>query len=294
MLSKKDWTTLGSMMMLQTVKESGGKLKAAKNWNISIDTLNKYLDGLEKDLGLKLLSITDRKCSLTFHGDKIVDIVDQVKSLLEKTKELSEVNKSAKGEVKVVYGRNVRTNVYTKGVDKFFAKYKDIALKVDVFDEIPDMNLMAYDICLCYDQLPKGDDLVVLMQKDVPCGYFASSEYLKHNPYPQSLKDLFENHRLVLRRNDRYQTRIESALKHVSREPFVSNSSFVVNDVIIGGGGVGVMPMTFAKDNLGLVCLDNIKTDMKMTLYLLAHRSVKDIPRVRVVIDYYKSLIDRL
>ena len=54
------------------------------------------------------------------------------------------------------------------------------------------------------------------------------------------------------------------------------------------------MPMTFAKDNLGLVCLDNIKTDVKMTLYLLAHRAVKDIPRVRVVIDYYKSLIDRL
>ena len=187
MLSKKDWTMLGSMMMLQTVKESGGKLKAAKNWNISIDTFNKYLAGLEKDLGLKLLSITNRKCTLTFHGDKVVDIVNQVKGLLEKTKELSEVNKSAKGEVKVVYGRNVRTNVYTKDIDKFFAKYKDIALKVDVFDEIPDMNSMAYDICLCYDRLPKGDDLVILAQKDVPCGYFASSEYLKHNPYPQSL-----------------------------------------------------------------------------------------------------------
>ena len=100
--------------------------------------------------------------------------------MLEKTKELSEVNKSAKGEVKVVYGRNVRTNVYTKDIDKFFAKYKDIALKVDVFDEIPDMNSMAYDICLCYDRLLKGDDLVILAQKDVPCGYFASSEYLKH------------------------------------------------------------------------------------------------------------------
>lgn len=83
-------------------------------------------------------------------------------------------------------------------------------------------------------------------------------------------------------------------MKHASREPFISNSSFVINNVIIGGGGVGVMPMTFAKDNLGLVCLNNIKTDVKMTLYLLAHRAVKDIPRVRVVIDYYKSLIDRL
>ena len=71
MLSKKDLLNLEGLFMLYAVKISDGKVMAAKNMNTSIDTLNKYLEILEHEMGSSLISVNDRRCSLTHYGEKV-------------------------------------------------------------------------------------------------------------------------------------------------------------------------------------------------------------------------------
>ena len=293
MFSKKDLMNLESIVMLYAVKKHAGKIHAARRLSTSIDTLNKYLERLEGDLGTKLISINDRRCSLTVNGEKVAEVAEQIIGCLHKAYAVVSMEAEVKGEVRVAYDRNVRCNMYAKNLSKFLDTYPDISMVIDTFDMVPDLSDISYDLCLTYD-IPKGDDLTIILARNVSCGFFASSAYLKTHHYPQNIDDLLDNHRLVLRNSWKINGTIKHLLQKAQKPPCISNSSFVVNDIIVNGGGVGIMPLSFTKDGLGLVCLDNIKCDAMLTVYLLSHKSVKDIPKVRVVLEYYKNLLQNL
>lgn len=294
MFSKKDLMNLESVIMLYAVKKNEGKRMAAKDLNTSIDTLNKYLENLESELGTKLISVNDRRCSLTSNGEKVVEIVGQLKSCLQKVYNVASVEKDVKGEVRIAYDINTRNNFSVRNVQHLCNKYPAISFLIETFDDVPDMHSMDYDICLSND-IPKGEDIVVVASRDIPCGYFASSHYLKVHPYPQSFDDLLENHRLVLRKDCwKWFADGKKLLQKAQKGTFLSDSVFVVNEVIMTGGGVGIMPLFFAGEGQNLVCLDNIPCESSLTLYLVSHRSVKDIPKIRTVLEYYKDILQNL
>ena len=74
----------------------------------------------------------------------------------------------------------------------------------------------------------------------------------------------------------------------------MTNSSFIINDMVSSGVGISILPISFAREDNNLVCLDNIKCDVYKTIYLLGQKTTKDIPKIRVVIDYYKELFKNL
>ena len=64
MFSKKDLMNMEGIMMLHAIKKSSGKRNAAKFLNTSIDTLNKYLNNLESELGVKLVASDEKGCKI--------------------------------------------------------------------------------------------------------------------------------------------------------------------------------------------------------------------------------------
>ena len=65
------------------LKKSSGKRNAAKFLNTSIDTLNKYVNNLESELGVKLVASDEKGCTLTPKGEKVVAIADVLKQHLQ-------------------------------------------------------------------------------------------------------------------------------------------------------------------------------------------------------------------
>ena len=165
---------------------------------------------------------------------------------------------------------------------------------IDTVDTVPDMTKMAYDICMCYS-VPRGDDLVVVYSRKVSFGFFASSDYLAKHSYPKDKYDLLQNHRLLVKNSGWWQTPEGKKMIQMAKKGICfSNSTFVINDLAISGSGVAIMPMNFIRGGHGMVCLDNIVCDVDATIYLVSHRTVKDIPKVRVVLDYYKKMLEKL
>lgn len=295
MFSKRDLMNMEGIMMLHAIKKSAGKRNAAKFLNTSIDTLNKYLNNLERELGVKLVASDEKGCTLTEKGEKVVEIADVIKKNLQQAYAVvpTENNNSVKGEVRIAYDRDARSNMYVYLGD-ILERYPDISLYIDTFDNAPDMSKMSYDICISYS-LPKGDDLVVVYSRKVSFGFFAASEYLAKHPYPQSMQDLLKDHRLLVKDDGWWKTSEgKKLLQTAAKGVCFSNSTFVVNDLAISGSGVAIMPTNFIRGGHGMVCLDNIPCHVESTIYLVTHRTIKDIPKIRVVLDNYKNMLEHL
>lgn len=292
MFSKKDLMNLESVIMLSAVDENSGKRKASAALNTSVDTINKYIDSLEGELGIKLLSSSEKGSSLTVNGRKVADLAIRIKEHLRDIYRVVPLDGDIKGEVQIIYDQNVRSNFVARDLTDFFEHSPDIQLIGHLVDGVPDMSDMKYDVCLSYG-VPSGDDIVVIYSKPILYGFFASAKYLARYKYPVDLDDMLNNHRMVLTSSSAQRIKEgKEFLRKARRISYLSNSAYATYEVIRSGGGIGLMPLSFASE--GLVCLDNIKSESTATIYLTAHRSTKDIPKIRVILDYYKELIKRI
>lgn len=295
MFNKKDKTILEGLMILGSIKRHTSKAGTAKALNTSVDTLNKYLSYLEIEFNAKLVSTTERGCSLTPDGIKLALLAEQLKNCLYQiySAQIARTD-TLSGEIRIAYDKNIRYSLQMRKIQEFYSAYPNLNIIIDTFDSTPDIVNLGYDICLSYG-IPSGHDIVIIASREIPCGYFASACYLAAHPAPRNEEDLIQNHRLVLKKDN--WNRIEngnSAFFPTGRKPFVSNSAFVITELVANNCGIAAMPLHFAKNRPGLVHLDQLKCASFATVYLTSQRFIKDIPKVRTALDYYKQLIKNI
>lgn len=285
------------LMILSSIKRTAQKNNAAKNLNTSVDTLNKYLENLETELGTKLVSTSGRGCFLTRDGEKLAELSEQLKSFLQQIYSVTSVSTAPQeisGEIRIAYDRNVRSNISSWEIQDFYDNYPFLSVIIDTYDGTPDISKLGYDIGLSYS-VPTGNDIVIIASKETPFGFFASANYLASHPYPQSEEDLLENHRLIMKKDskaffknfDRYAQRAKKGL-------CLTNSTVVVNELTINNCGVAIMPLNFTKYRHNLVCLDNLTCPASQTVYLTSQKVIKDVPKVRIALDYYRNMLKGL
>ncbi len=291
MISKKDLMKSEGLLLLLAIAQNEGKRKASEVLNTSVDTINKYIGNLESDLGIKLLSSNGRGSMLTPAAYRLMEAAGNIKHILDEVGVLKSSSTEVSGEVRVSMVLGASANMVPKDVSNFFDDYPKVKLVSLSTDKMPNLSNMEADLAIVYD-VPQNNDVVKLYEKTVKCGYFASPSYLSTYGYPIDLEDMLENHRVVMKVNEYNHLKGVDPMRRAKNVVFRSNISFALMEVIRNGLGIGVMPMRF--NNEGFVCLDNIACDSTITFYMIGHKSTKDTPRIRTVINYYKSLMDKM
>lgn len=291
-MKKKNFITLQALLILAEIDKCGGQNKAADNLGISLDTLKKYIEALENELGYELLISNGRGTSLTIRCKNLIKHVQTIENIFNEIFTLDPSDKNLKGDVLISMPVSISTNLFPENIDKFFEQYPDINLITRSYIDNSDLNITDADIAMTFT-LPNNGNAVVLYQKEVEYGYFASPEYLTQHGYPKDFNDMLENHWLISRVQlhkflDEWKEVIKTA-KHIR---YVTNSTFAAMEIVRNSGGIAILPLRFNKE--GLVCLDNFKCENSPTVYLVASKKTKDIPRVRAVIDFYKGLLENM
>lgn len=291
MITKKDLNNLEGLFLLTAVAQTSGKRQAAQALNTSVDTINKYLSDFENEMGTKLLNTNSRGSSLTPSGKKMLEQAHKIKMILDDIYSERPSKTEVKGQVRVGVMLGICSTLLAGGLSDFFDKHPDLTI-VSISNNENLNGDMSYEVGLAFEK-PTRNDNVILYTKELKYGFFASAEYLARYGYPVDFEDMLNNFRLIVKVDnngnpDRFKDLFNRA-KHIS---YVGNTSFAINEVIRHGGGIGVLPLHF-KDQ-GFVCLDNIPCDISMTIYLFSTLALKDVPRVRTVINYYKELLDKL
>ena len=291
MISKKDLSLLESVLLLQAVEQHSGKRKASEALNTSVDTINKYLDNLEQDLGIKLISTSSRGSNLTSVARRIVDKAAKIKEVLEEISHIRLENREIKGEVRVFVALGYASYMVPVDLSALFDVFPELTINsISALDDMP-FEMKDYDIAVSFSELD-DDDAVLITSKDIHCGFFASAQYLSQKGYPASIEDLVLNHRLLTKHDSMLKRVLGNELYQQANICFRSNNSLALINALKNHAGVGIMPLSFALH--GLVCLDNLVCDRPIRYNLYANRHTKDIPRVRTMINYYKGIMDKL
>ena len=291
MIGKKDLSVLESVLFLHAIEQCAGKRRASEALATSVDTINKYIDNLEQDIGVKLISSDTKGCHLTKEAQKIVEKSSKIKDILEDIYNIRLENQEIKGEVRVFMALGYASYLAPQDYSDLFDVFPELTISSFTAADASSINFKDFDIVVTFNELD-SHDVVLLSEKEVYCGFFASPKYLADKGYPENIDDLIDKHRLI--------TRYDSLLKKFVGEErfrrakicFKSNNVLSLINAIENSAGIGIMPLSFALQ--GLVCLDNIVCDTPIRYRLYANKNTKDIPRVRTMINFYKDILNKL
>ncbi len=293
MIGKKNFISLQALFILAAIDKCGGKRKVSDILGISIDTINKYISILESEVGYELLVNNGRGSQLTMRCKELVEHAHIMEDIFNNIYSNETTNKELKGDVLVSMPLSVSTNLFLENIGEFFEQYPEINIVNRTFIDNSDFAKMDSDIGLTFLP-PNNNDVVVLHTKKVECGYFASPEYLARKGYPVSFEDMLENHWIITRvQLQDFLQEWKNIVKKAKHTRYITNSTYGATEMVRWGGGIAIMPIRYRKAE-GFVCLDNFKCEEEPTIYLVAKKKSKDIPRVRAVIDCYKKWIDEM
>lgn len=291
-MRKKNFMSLQALFILTEIDKCGSQKKAAENLGLSSDTLKKYISSLENELGYELLISNGRGSALTIRGKNLINRARVLEEMFNKIYEEDNFDKNLKGDVLISMPLSVSTNLLPESISSFFEQYPDINLITRSYIDNSDFSTMDADIGMSFIP-PNNADAVIMYSKQVRCGYFASPEYLARHGYPKDFNDMLENHWLITRvQIQTFLKEWKDIIKKAKHVRYVTNSTYAATEVVRCGGGIAIMPLRFNKE--GFVCLDNFKCEKAPTVYLIASKKSKDIPRVRAVINFYKKLLENM
>ena len=286
MITKKSLQNLNGLLMLSAIAKYQSKRKVAEVTNSSIDTVNKYISNLEQVLGVQLVVNNAKGTYLTSRAELIVEQVENLQLLLDKIY-------SPLDYVCVCLPLMVSTALFPCGVTGFCEEYPDIKVISLTTLGSPDYREMGIDFGIVTTLPESLKDFSLLYKKNIECRFFAVPGYLAKYGTPGSLDDLLANHRIINGlQNENYVPGWKELMSKAKNISFSSNSTFAVLEAIRHGVGIGLMPRQFQGG--GLVRLDELAGGLQMPVYLVVNNCTKDIPRVKIVTEYYKAALDRI
>ena len=292
MINRKDIQNIEGLFMIAAVIEHESKRKAAEAIGASVDTINKYINYVEEELGFRLIISSGRGCKLTSEGKNIIKNVSSIKEMLDKMYNQKSESDKVSGIVRMGIHIGIGSNWVPNYIDNFFTYHPCLHLQTTVFQDHVNLKTSNLDIGISYVK-PREKDVVILAERNIKCKLYASNNYLEQKGYPQNIEDIINNHRIVCNKNlGCYNKGYRELLKKSKRICYTSDSSAFAFNATKKGAGICAMPTYFPKEEL--VCLDNFNWESFMPIYLFVNPKTKDLPHVRATINYLKEILEKI
>lgn len=289
MISKRDILKIESLLFLQAISEAGSKREVAGQLGTSVDTLNKYLSEFETEMKTKFLISNGRGTVITPEGKRMLDIAQDVVRAVRSMDDYAEEADAYSGVVRLAMPDAIADYIGMREVGEFIRKYPDLSFENNITNEMPDIGALEADICINYEPL-SHPDAVTVATKEIGCGLFASPKYIEEHGTPRDMDDLLANHFIIAKSShEKYAPGWSELLEKARHVIYRTNSVFSFRHALKAGIGVGVSPVSYAAQQF--IYLKHLDFDFKINLCLMGHKDTKDMPRIRVVLDYLKNIL---
>lgn len=182
------------MRLFVRIVERRSFAQAARDLQVPRPTATHAIQGLEADLGVRLLERTTRTVRPTLDGQLYHDRCVQLLADLDETESVFR-NAEPKGPLRVDMQGTLARFFVLPGLPEFMARYPDIALNLSEGDRMVDLITEGVDCVLRAGKL-QDSSLIGRRIATFPQATLASPAYLERFGIPASPKCL-EGHRLV-------------------------------------------------------------------------------------------------
>jgi DNA-binding transcriptional LysR family regulator len=267
-----------TMQSFVEVIRLGSFSEAAKILGLSRALISRHITDLEKRLGVRLLTRTTRRITLTEAGAEHFNFCQRIiKEIEEKETSLKQMQREPAGSLKILAPKSLTTLALGDAIASFAtaSPHLSISLMLD------DLSFRSYDF------IERGFDVAVhttpiresslVARKIATLRWLlcASPEYLKRQGEPRVPRDLTRHQCLVHLNSDPsdrvWRLRDSAGLASVKVQgPFASNSVLVLRKAALKSLGIAILPVYCVKEDLKSGALREVLADYPIPIHPLS------------------------
>ncbi|PJR10280.1 LysR family transcriptional regulator [Sinorhizobium meliloti] len=280
--------TWDDLQFFLAVARTGQLSTAARRLRTSHATVSRRIDRLEFALKVKLFERNPRGYVLTTMGQRFVETAERMERETEQLQlDISDGMTAQRGVVRLSTLEGFGNFFLADRLGKFAERYPNISLELVAIQQIMSLSRKEADIAVAL-AAPKAGAYHAEVLTPYTLHVYGARSYLAGQPPIRTRSDL-GSHRFVGYIDDMIFTPGLDYLGEIQpglRAHFQSSSILTQLKAVRQGLGLCVLPHFMAQDepNLEIVLPDEI--ELKRTYWLICHRDLIAIPRVRAVRDF--------
>lgn len=263
---------LNALRVFVTIVDAGNQSAAARQLKMTRSNVSHRLKELEDSLGVQLLRRTTRQMELTEvglgiyqHGVKIMQEMAAAQALI------STAGQSHQGHVRLSVSDGLGLAVLSNLLVDFKRAHPAVTLDIIFTNQVSNLVAQHIDIALRVMSRPpdNADATALASVKWVACCH---PDYLKRTEHPlHTLEDL-RHHEIIcsaaVGQPLKLKGRYTGGTRHVELQPAVRSENFVLlKRVVLGGLGVGFMPLYLVRDELESGALTQVLNYYSLSLF---------------------------
>jgi DNA-binding transcriptional LysR family regulator len=280
------WGWLASFLV---VAREGSLSRASGKMGVSQSTLSRHVQALEELVGFALFDRHARGLRLTAQGVALAARVEAVGEEVDGfLREAVGLNVQVGGAVRVSVGEVAGVELLIPWVKRFREEWPQITLDWFVTNEVSNLLAREAEVAVRMGHPGSQQELIAKQAGLFPLGFFASKDYLEaHGPIPTTVDGVRKHALIGYDKDDAFIRNAARLGERFVREDFGFRSDSVMAQIraIRAGVGVGVILTHIGDRDPELTRLLPQLVAAVMPVWVVAHKDVRNNPRVRVVFD---------
>ncbi|KZS49580.1 MULTISPECIES: LysR family transcriptional regulator [Rhizobium] len=229
--------------------------RAAAKLGVSPSALSHSMRLLEERLGVRLLTRTTRRVSVTDAGERLLHSIephfDGIDTALAA---LTELRDKPAGTVRITAGEHPTTSILWPAIERLLPEYPDIKFEITVDGALTDIVAERYDAGIRLGEQLNGDMIAVRIGPEMRMVVVGSPDYFTRHPKPSTPQDLTA-HDCINIRLPTYGGYLVWEFEKDGREvrvrvdgPLAFNNTEMVMRAALGGVGLAYLFEDHARD----------------------------------------------
>lgn len=284
-MERFDWDDLRFFL---AVARSGRLTAAARRLGADHATVSRRITSLEESLKAKLFERRPQGYALTGHGEQLLAKAESMETeALAIQSEIGGADMALSGTVRIGAPDGFGSTFLAPRFAGLGKAYPGLELQLIAMPRLLSLSKREADVAITLAP-PKEGKVVARKLCDYRLGLYASQDYLDAMPKVTAAEDLF-GHRIVGYIDDLIFTPELDYLDEVAkglRAQIQSSSVLAQMNAVAAGAGIGVIHHFMAVDEPRLVPVLPESVSITRSFWLLVHADLKDVARVRAVVDF--------
>lgn len=281
--------------MFWAVAESGSFSGAAKALGVTVSTVTRRVEDLEKRLNVRLLERTPQGVVLTEAGEEAFELARTMERSAAAFERLSrDRDRKPEGRVRMMAPDGIAAYSLAPAYAEFARANPKIMLELDCGFWPADPLVERPDIALQYDE-PTDPDAIPTPVAHIHYCLFAAPAYVDLYGAPESLQ-VAAGHRYIhhvaqTRQKSAWRAQFE-AFQSLANISVATNSSSVVLNACREGAGIAALPSGVVAEAAPELLMVGGGPVASVKLWMLHHRELRRTARIRLVTDWVRSVFD--
>ncbi|MCJ8521596.1 DNA-binding transcriptional LysR family regulator [Pseudorhizobium tarimense] len=285
--------TWDDLQYFLAVARTGQLSTAARHLRTSHATVSRRIDRLEFSLKVKLFERNPRGYVLTAIGQRFIETAEKIEAETERLQaDVAAGTTAQRGVIRLSAPEGFANFFFSHRLREFQTQHPNISLELVTIQQIMSLSRKEADLAVTLDP-PKGGPYKTQKISDYVLNVYASREYLAKAP-PITCRDDLLAHPFIGYIEDMIFAPGLDYMRdvHPSLKPhFQSSSIFAQLTAAKSGLGLCVLPHFIARHQPDLQILLPEELTLTRNYWLVCHKDLSHVPRVRLVADFIFSAV---